>query len=111
MNIYKDYQLVGDTLFRFDIDDSKHLLWSKGGIPCIDADNVWDKYKMLIKKIVMRTKKGRLFKIDTEKFDANKQEIDFGFGRQYYVEKSIWDFKDCNQNGNNYNQEEIKIIK
>jgi len=95
MNLYKDYQLVGDTLFKFNVDDNKHLIWKFGGVPCIDASNVWDRYGKLISKIIIRTKKGRLFKIDRKTFDTNKQEIDFGFGKQYYVDKDLWEIKEA----------------
>jgi len=92
--IYKNYMLIGDVLYKIGIDDNKHLLWKFGGVPAIDADNVWDKYKMMIKKIVIKTKKGRSFRISADVFDKNKKEINLGFGRQYYVEKDLWDFKD-----------------
>ena len=94
MQIYKDYQLIGDTLIKFDVDDQKHLLWKFGGVPCIDAENVWDKHKDKIKKITIRTKKGRLFKIDGNDFEAFKQVVDFGFGKQYYADLQMWDVKE-----------------
>lgn len=88
-NLYKDYYLFGGTLAKRNINDSKHLLWSKGGIPCIDA-NLWDNYKDKITQIHFRTRKNRTFKTTKDVFDLNKKELNFGFGRQYYIDKDFW---------------------
>ena len=88
-HLYKDYYLFGGTLVKIDIDDSKHLLWSKGGVPCIDA-GLWNENKDKITQIYFRTRKNRTFKIKKDVFDVNKKELDFGFGRQYWIEKELW---------------------
>ena len=99
--IFKDYFIVNDTLYKFGIDDKKHLLWKFGGVPTIDVENVWDKHKDQIRKIRFRTKRGYFFKIDAETFDKHKQKIDFGYGQQYYVDRDKWDISlpyDMNSN-------------
>lgn len=92
MKIFKDYQLIGSTLYKQTINESKHLLWQIGGVPCLDAD-LWDFYftkEKRIAKIRIMTNKNRIFKIGAELFDTNKKEINLGFGRQYMVDKFFW---------------------
>ena len=88
--IYKDYFLAGGTLCKFHLNESKHLLHSQQSVPCIDAE-LWDKHKNLIKAIRFQTNKGRIFRVRANIFDKEKQEIDFGFGKQYFIEKDLWD--------------------
>lgn len=83
-HLFKDYFLMGGVLVKVNMNDSKHLLWSKGGVPCIDA-NLWDSYKDKITKIYFKTRKGKIFKTTKETFEENKKFIDFGFGGQYYI--------------------------
>ena len=108
MYIYKDYQIINGTLYKVDLDDSRHLMWQFGGVPCIDADNVWERHKHEIDEIVIRTKKGRFFKINAFDFEQHKEVIDFGFGRQYYVKKDKWEFRDVQKD---IKQEPIEVEK
>ena len=87
--IYKDYQLNNGMLMKFRVHDSQHLLWREGGVPCLDADTI-DRYKDKIKEIYIRTDKGRRFKAKMSVFLANKQELNLGFGRQYFMAKDKW---------------------
>jgi len=91
--IYKDYQIILNKLCKFGIDEKLHLLHQKGSVPCIDVQ-LWDKYKNQIDKIYIRTNKGKRFKIKAKVFDNVKQEINLGFGKQYYAEKEYWDIED-----------------
>lgn len=90
MIVYKDYHLENGVLTKLGVNDSKHLMWQFGGVPCIDAENVWDRFGEGIKKIIITTKKGRRFETTGENFTTNKKEINFGFGRQYYLEANLW---------------------
>lgn len=85
----KDYFLENGVLIKSNMDDKKHLLWSKGGVPCIDA-TLWDRYKDQIMKIHFTTRSKRTFDVSKAVFDLNKQVLDFGFGRQYWIEKEFW---------------------
>jgi hypothetical protein len=67
-------------------------MWSLGGVPCIDAD-LWDGFKEQIKTIEFHTNKKRTFSVDKETFEANKKELNKGFGRQYYINKDNWTIK------------------
>jgi hypothetical protein len=91
MNIYKDYHLNNGCLEKKNIKEKKHLMWKFGGVPCIDADNVWDKWQDKIDKIKIITDKGTIFETTKGNFNQHKQEVDFGFGRQYYIYKENWD--------------------
>ena len=93
MKLFKDYQIVQNKLCKFGIDEKKHLMWKYGGVPAIDKI-MWDKLmksRHKIDEIYFRTKKSRRFLIDAKVFDNNKIEFDLGFGKQYYVEKELWD--------------------
>jgi len=87
--IYKDYQLVLGQLIKNKINERKHLLWQKGGVPCIDAD-MWDKIKGKVKGIRIMTDRGRLFKCQTFVFERHREEVNFGFDRQYVMSKDYW---------------------
>jgi hypothetical protein len=106
--IYRDYQLSGDTLLKEGLDDEKHLLWKLGGIPCIDSVRVWDKYHWYFKRVQISTKKGRVFRIGEEEFNKNKKEIDFGYGKQYYVEKKYWHVFDPVHKQKEFEKEKIE---
>jgi hypothetical protein len=92
--IYKDYRLIDGILLKQNVDDSKHLIWKFGGVPCIDSVFVWDKWSAQIRAIQISTKKGRMFRVTAEVFDNNKQEINFGFGKQYFIDKNFWTIVD-----------------
>lgn len=89
MNVFKDYQLIGRRLYKFGLKEKSHLMWKYGGTPAIDA-TVWENHKGDIEEITFKTDKGRTFKIDRQTFDQNKEEINFGFGRQFAVPKEFW---------------------
>ena len=97
--IFKDYQLNNGVLMKFKVNDNKHLLWREGGVPCLDAPLI-DNYKDKINSIYIRTAKGRRFKAKMRDFWANKQEINFGFGRQYFMAKDKWDITEPSQEYN-----------
>jgi hypothetical protein len=107
--IYRDYQLVGETLLKENLDDEKHLMWMPGfgGIPCIDAIHVWDKLRPYIQNIQISTKGGRVFRITKEIFDKNKKELDAGYGKQYYIEKKYWTIFDPIRRQRQFQQKEI----
>lgn len=101
--IYKDYQLDGDVLLK-DSMQSEHLMYKSpfSGSPAIDAVHVWDKYKNQINLIVciVHFKNGKIskFSISKEKFDSNKQPINYGtFGLQYAVPKNYWEIEEVNK--------------
>lgn len=77
-------------LCKFGLDEGKHLMWKLGGVPCIDKE-LWDGNKNRIDQIYIRTNKLRRFRVNAKLFDAKKKEVDFGFGKQYYVDKEFWD--------------------
>lgn len=84
-------EIVMDRFCKFAINETKHLMWSKpyGGVPCIDAQ-AWDAFKDKVKEVYIRTNKGRRFKVPADVFEANKKSVDFGFGKQYWIDKGLW---------------------
>ena len=92
--IYRDYQLIDGVLIKENVDDSKHLMWQFGGIPCIDAKYVWDKFKPYVRMIMIKTIKGRVFQVKADVFDKNKKIMNFGYGDQYYIDKAHWAIHD-----------------
>lgn len=92
MHIFKDYQLIGDTLYKRGINESKHLLWKYGGVPAIDR-KLWDSWYNKILEIKVTTNKGRTFTIPGGLFDLNKELINLGYGDQYVVEKLYWEIE------------------
>lgn len=90
MKLWKNYQLNASVLMKFGVDESKHLLHSKGSVPTIDAE-LWEANKDKIGRIYIRTTKGRRFKADARVFEREKQVIDFGYGKQYWIDKMLWD--------------------
>lgn len=87
--IFRDYRLKDGILSKNNIDEAKHLMWKYGGVPMIDA-GLWDRYSDRIKKIVITTDKHRTFEISGEEFETGKEAEDYGFGRQYYINKNKW---------------------
>jgi hypothetical protein len=108
--IYRDYQITGGVLLKEGIDDEKHLLWAQGffGIPTVDATHVFDKFNSFFNKIQISTQKGRVFIIDKEVFKENKKELDYGYGKQYYVEKKYWQIFDPVRSQKEFEQKEIE---
>ena len=86
----KTYGTIQDRTLVKRIVESKHLLWSKGGVPCFDADMLTvaaddiDSLKVI-------TDKKRTFTISLPEFEKHMQEINFGYGVQYFVPKEYWD--------------------
>jgi hypothetical protein len=74
------------------LNESIHLLWKFGGVPCIDAE-VWDRHKDRVNEIVITTHKGNIFTISRDNFEAKKKDFDLGYSRQYYVELEGWNVK------------------
>lgn len=90
MNLTKDYQLIAGVLYKFNVNEKKHLLWKEGGIPLINA-NLWDFYETIIRSIMIRTNKSRTFTISHDDFEKNMREVQFGkYERQYLVPKEYW---------------------
>jgi len=92
MNYLRNGKSIGSMegdVFRKKIVEAKHLLWSKGGVPCIDADT-WDGIADKVTSIEISTDKGRVFKVLASVFTNAKKELDLGYGRQYYLEKFQW---------------------
>lgn len=92
MFIKKDYQLNNGVLFKTGLVEAKHLMWSLGGVPCVDAD-LWDAFNDRTDRIEFHTNKQRTFSVDKETFEVNKKVLDKGFGRQYYIDKDKWTIK------------------
>lgn len=93
MKLFKDYNLIGNRLYKFNLDESKHLLHQKGSVPCIEK-KLWDTFSHEVREIAFRTNKGKTFRVDKGTFDKHKQEIDLGFGKQYWIERKLWDISD-----------------
>jgi hypothetical protein len=87
--IFKDYRLEEGILSKTNINESKHLLWREGGVPCLDS-NLWDTFNSKIQTIVIKTNKGRTFQVSADVFHQNKRNMNLGFGRQYYIPKNLW---------------------
>lgn len=87
--LYKDYHLIGDRLYKFNVKEERHLLKNFGGVPAIDA-GLWEKYKGKLSGITIKTNHARTFKVDTVTFDNNKIEINYGFGPQYVLPLNKW---------------------
>lgn len=85
----KTFGIINAGIFRKKIIETKHLLWSKGGIPALDAGK-WDIYQNFVEEIEIKTDKGRVFKISKDDFEQHKEEINLGWGRQYVVSKEFW---------------------
>jgi len=90
----QNFQLLGNKLFKFDLDDQTELLWNKGGVPYIDIE-MWDKYKTLIEKIIIRTKQGRYFKTSADDFNKFKKKIKINYDFYYYLDKDKWEFREA----------------
>lgn len=94
IDVYRDERRIAQIIMgrfcKFGLKENKHLMWSKGGVPCIDAPS-WDTYKDKIREIYIRTDKRR-FRVDATTFEANKKEVNFPtYGKQYYIERDLWD--------------------
>ena len=85
-------EIVMGRFCKFAVNESKHLLWGdgRGGVPAIDAQ-AWDKVKSGISEIYIRTDKRRRFRVKTAVFEQNKKTLDYGFGKQYWIDKGLWD--------------------
>ena len=81
-------EIIGSRFCKFGLQESKHLLWKFGGVPCIDAE-AWDSNWESLREVYVLTNKRR-FKIPARVFHYKKQEIDLGWGKQYYCEKDLW---------------------
>ena len=90
--VYRNGKVVGkiamNRFCKFGVIENKHLLWSKGGVPCIDADS-WDSVKDRVDEIYIVTN-FRRFRVPSNTFERYKKTIDFGYGRQYYIDKELW---------------------
>lgn len=99
-NLYWNGKLIGqiraDGSFIKSIKEDKHLLHSKGSVPALQAD-MWDKHQEELRRIIIRTDKGRTFLSDRQNFNDNKKELDLGWGRQYYIPKESWSIWDNGQ--------------
>lgn len=93
MTKFRDYQLIDGVLYKFALDEHRHLLHSHGSVPAIDA-KLWDEEKRNIRSIYFRTNRNRTFQVDKETFNENKVEIDLGYGRQYYIPKELWTIRE-----------------
>ena len=92
--LYYGGKIIGeikDGVFKKKIIETKHLLWSRGGVPAINAE-VWENNKHLIKVIVVEGEYKK-FVIPAETFEENKKEINYR-DRQYYCEKGLWEMYD-----------------
>jgi hypothetical protein len=96
MIIHKGNKVVANIengkLTKHLLNESIHLLWKFGGVPCIDAE-MWDRHKDRVNEIVITTHKGNVFTISKQKFDAEKKDFDLGYSRQYYAELENWNIK------------------
>jgi len=92
----KTFGLLRNGVLEKYIKESPHLLWREGGVPCLDAE-MWDKYHPSINTILVYTEKERIFKVDAEKFDECRQELNLGYGRQYYIAKEHWEIINIKQ--------------
>lgn len=90
MILNQGYKIIGKRLYKFALNEKKHLLWSKGGVPCVDAF-YWDVFEMKLEEIVIHTKQGRTFRISRDDFNAHKQLIEHKpYGQQYVVPVEYW---------------------
>ena len=89
-------KVVGSTFVKI-INEAKHLLWSKGGVPCIDA-STWYAISPRVEWIEVRGARRR-FVIAKDVFDSQKQEIDFGYGKQYFVSLEYWSVSELETTG------------
>lgn len=89
--------------FLKSIKESKHLLFSFGGVPALDAVS-FDANKDKIAEIKIKTDKGRTFSCSKETFDLYKKEIDYGYGRQYVLPLDKWEVAEKSK-------EPIKVIQ
>jgi len=88
-NLGYDYFLEEKTLKKNRLNPKKHLFFSLGGVPCIDA-NLWDGHKDKFENIELTTTTAQSWKVSKEVFDENKLVFDVGYGRQYYIHKELW---------------------
>ncbi len=92
--VFKDYYLTkSGLLYKSDMDD-KHLMGKFGRVPCIDADNVWDRVKGKVNDLKFSTRKGKEFRTTRDVFEKHKEEFNFGFGRQYYIPREFWEIRE-----------------
>lgn len=73
------YRIVGATLLRFDVDETKHLLRKFGNSPAINKDII-DGVSGQVSHIAIETVQGRRFIISLE--DFLKYAFQFNFGHE-----------------------------
>lgn len=88
----KVFGVLDGKIFKKKIDENKHLLWSKGGIPALDKDT-YEAYKKRFFQIEIATTSGRIFRISREAFEESKQVVDYGWGEQYIVPLEKWEIE------------------
>jgi len=77
---------------------SKHMLKSPKAW-AIQAQ-AWDETRSQVRVIAIVDKEtSYVYSISATDFDSRKQEIDRGFGRQYYVELEYWSARQGRTNG------------
>lgn len=84
------YDPQKSLLCRIGLNESKHLLWSKGGVPCFNAE-ILDKETS--EWIGVRTNKRR-FVVKRNVFEDNKQTWDNHGEKQYFINLNLWDIKE-----------------
>lgn len=80
--------MVNGHLIKTGLKEKTHLLWSLGGVPALDAE-MWNTHSPQVKTIQIHTDK-RLFTVDANTFNLNKESVDYGYGKQYVLPKQYW---------------------
>ena len=80
---------IDNGIFTKRIKEGPHLLHNRGGVPSIDA-KVYNEHRDTIKEFRISTDAGRTFSISCASFEENKEEIDYGWGKQYVVDREYW---------------------
>lgn len=81
--------IINKRFCKFGLFERRHLLWSLGGVPALDADT-WDTYKDTVDEIYVQTER-RTFKMDAKKFHQYKEAINYGYGKQYTAPLKLWE--------------------
>jgi hypothetical protein len=89
-NIYKDYYFREDGLLYKKGLQRQHLLWKKGGVPCVNA-NLFDKLYATgkLKWLGFKTDKQK-FLISAELFNTEKEVINLDKDKQYTCDHFFW---------------------
>ena len=87
---YKDKEIgfIAERTFFKKIDDDKHLMKIFGNTPGIQ-DTI-DDYLDEFDNIEIKTKKGKTFKVDKNKWLSKRFHKDLGHGRQYFMDIKHW---------------------